>query len=87
MDVGMIIFRDSSDEVEIYLIMKDIFNKIKTLFDNMETGYVGIDKFMNEILPMLDDNVIERFFTQTYCYEDIDFSKYKIRGLLTFPVI
>jgi hypothetical protein len=90
-EVGMVIFRDCTDEVDVILVEPEAFNEIKELLDSLDAFYSDdnmddmLEKAVEAFLTTNSPHIIEKISTQTFCYDDIDWGKYKIKGLLTFP--
>jgi len=89
MNVGMIVLRNGSDEVDFYIVSENTFTRVKTTFERAGHSEEALFEFMEWFFDFIwsnnGDNYIERVFTQTFCFEDVDWSMYNIKGILTFP--
>jgi hypothetical protein len=76
-------------------IISDEFTPTKK-WNDLQKGEIDVldpDKYQKKVLDYLydqekeksNDKVLEEWYTQTYCPEDIDLSKYVIVGMLTLP--
>ena len=89
MKVGMVIFRDSSDEVSVTLVSEKQFNRITVSYANLGAAPYSFgrsaDNHVEFVRGIIEEGIIARCFQQTFCLEKLDWSEYDIVGIHTLP--
>jgi hypothetical protein len=82
MKVGMIVFRDSTDEVTITLVSQDQYSRIQASFNEFNDE----EDHINNVRNILDNEpTIERIHQQTFCMDAVNWDTYQIIGVHTLP--
>ncbi len=81
---GLLVTRDTTDEVTFYILTDISFASLESLLDNVSLRQ---DLMLSKVNYILNDknNIIDRIFMQTFCYEAIDWSKHNITGIIVLP--
>ena len=86
---NLMVTRDSSDEVTLYALSDEVYNRIEEIIETMKDQRdPDLDDKLEKIFKILDtdDEYLQRKFMQTFCWESISWPEYAFKRIMCLPV-